>query len=685
MSAAGGLSIGIDIGGTFTDVICVGGDVAHILKVPSTRGDPSRAVRTALETLAAQHSVPLSAVERFCHGTTVATNAVIERRGARVGLIMTDGFRDVLEIGRQMRRQMYDLQLKPETPGWLAPGVRRVEVVERISAAGTVVLPLDESSMKAAVDRLLAADVEAIAVSLLFSFLNPVHEQRIRQHIQDVAPHVAVSLSSDVDPMFREYERTVVTALDAYVKPRVDRYLGQMTTDLRTAAIPAPLQVMQSRGGLANSGVARERPVRLFLSGPAAGVIGASSVGAVAGFRDLITIDVGGTSSDIALVQDGRTLVRAEMNVDGYPARVPTVDVTSLGAGGGSIAWIDVGGGLRVGPRSAGAEPGPTCYGLGGTEPTVTDASLVLGYLDPAYFAGGLLRLDRALAVQAVQDKVARPLGLDLFEAALGIHRVVNAQMADGIRLVSVKRGFDPREFVLVPLGGGGGIHAAALADELDIDQVLVPRYPGVLSAAGLLAAPIEHEVSCSFHAALAEASVNEISAAIGSLDLAAEALMARERVEGLPCRRRYMAGMGYIGQSHLIDVDLDLTNVDPLAALYRDFETAHERLNGHSTGAPAKIVTLRSVHRADLPHTEILDAGEREPGGSRKGQRDVYHPGSRTALPTDIHDRDRIRPGDMITGPAVVEQDDTTTLVPPGWTGRIVGGGALLLQRSRT
>lgn len=679
----GAFSIGIDIGGTFTDVVCVGADAARILKVPSTRGDPSRAVRTALDTLAGEHGVPLQAVERFCHGTTVATNAVIERKGARVGLIMTEGFRDILEIGRQMRRQMYDLRLVPETPGWLAPGARRVEVIERISALGEVVVPLDEGSMRAAVERLLAADVEAIAVSLLFAFVNPVHERRIRDYIAEVAPGLAVSLSSEVDPMFREYERTVVTALDAYVKPRVDRYLGHMADDLNAVGVRAPLQVMQSRGGLADAEVARERPVRLFLSGPAAGVLGAAAVGTAAGFGDLITIDVGGTSSDIALVQGGRALVRSEMNVDGYPTRVPTVDVTSLGAGGGSIAFEDGAGGLRVGPRSAGAEPGPACYGLGGTEPTVTDASLVLGYLDPDYFAGGALRLDRDKAERAIQDKVAGPLGLGLVEAALGIHRVVNAQMADGIRLVSLKRGFDPREFVLVPLGGGGGIHAAAQAEELEIRRVVVPRYPGVLSAAGLLAAPIEHEVSCAFHAEVRQASLDEMRAALAELDRAAAALMARERVERLPSSRRYTAAMGYVGQSHLIDVDLDLEAAEPLAALYAAFETAHERLNGHATGAPAKIMNLRSVHRAELSPPALDGAGNSEGGGSLKGRREVCFAGSPVPVVTGIHDRARIAPGEVVAGPAIVEQDDTTTLVPPGWTAQVGRGSALLLERS--
>ncbi|MEZ5856200.1 MAG: hydantoinase/oxoprolinase family protein [Hyphomicrobiaceae bacterium] len=419
MTAKTPVFVGIDIGGTFTDVIATGPAGTHILKVPTTRNDPGVAVLTALEELQRQHGIEPSAIIRFAHGTTVATNAVIERKGAKVGLITTKGFRDVLELGRQIRRQLYDLVLKPETPGWLAPGARRIEVDERIAADGTVVQPLDEATVRDAIARLMAADIEAVAVCLLFSFANATHEQSIKSIIADVAPHLPVSLSSEVDPAFREYERTLVTAFDAYIKPVVDAYLERLTTRLDEAGVPAPLQVMQSRGGLAGATTARKRPVRLFLSGPAAGVIGAAAAGQSADLPDLITIDVGGTSSDIALIAGGQALVRPETDIAGFQVRVPMLDVTTLGAGGGSIAWIDTGGGLRVGPQSAGADPGPACYGQGGTAATVTDASIVLGYLDPGYFAGGRLRLDPQLATKAIEETVAKPLGMSVIEAAL--------------------------------------------------------------------------------------------------------------------------------------------------------------------------------------------------------------------------------------------------------------------------
>lgn len=679
------VSIGIDIGGTFTDVVLRTPDSTHILKVPTTRSDPGHAVLAAMDDIAKRLGIPAHAIQRFTHGTTIATNAVIERKGARVGLITTEGFRDILEIGRQIRRQMYDLNLKPETPGWLAPGARRVEVRERIDANGQILVPLDDASLAAAIERLKLEKVEAVAISLLFSFLNPVHEQRIRAAVEAAMPGIPVSLSSEVDPVFREYERTVVTAFDAYVKPLVGHYLTGMARNLAAAGIPAPLQVMQSRGGLAGGTVARDRPVRLFLSGPAAGVIGALAVGRAAGHENLVTIDVGGTSSDIALIERGRVLVKPETDIAGYQVRVSMLDVTTLGAGGGSIAWIDSGGGLRVGPQSAGADPGPACYGRGGTEPAVTDASIVLGYLDPAFFVGGALPLDPALSRSAIEERIARPLGLDVDTAALGMHRIANAHMADGIRLVSINRGYDPRDFTLVPLGGAGGLHATALADELGMRRILVPRYPGVLAAAGLLSAPIEHEVSSAFLTPIASASLDDIRAAFAALDARADALMQAEQIEGLGRERLTLADIGYMGQSHYIEVPIDLSAVNAMQRLYIDFETAHERLNGHKTGAPAKIVNLRVVHRAihiDGGRATGTEDRNNPAGTSLKGRRAVLFPGQSRPIDTAIHDRARLVVGETLTGPAIIEQTDSTTLLPADWHAEALASGALLLTK---
>ncbi|MEQ9124086.1 MAG: hydantoinase/oxoprolinase family protein, partial [Alphaproteobacteria bacterium] len=536
-------SIGIDTGGTFTDVVARGSDGSlRLAKVPSTRADPGEAVRQVIGEVLAEWGIAPQSVKRFVHGTTVATNAVLERKGARIGLIATEGFTDVIEIGRQNRRQIYELLLEPETPAFLAPGSRRVGVTEGGGPDGVIETPLDEASLAAAVERLQAEGVEAVAVCLLFAFANPEHERRIGAYLRERFPDLPVSLSSEVDPAFREYERTCVTAFDAYVKPRLDRYLGRMQADLDTAGIPAALQIMQSRGGICSSEVARRRPVRLFLSGPAAGVIGACAAGAAVGARDLVTIDIGGTRSDIALISDGKPLIRPEGLLDSFTIRVPMVDVNAIGAGGGSIAWIDAGGGLRVGPESAGADPGPACYGRGGRDATVTDASVALGYLDPDYFAGGALALDAEKAREAIRTRVAGPLNLTLDEAALVIHRVVNAQMAEGIRLVSISRGVDPRAFTLVALGGGGPVHATALADELGMSRVVVPRYPGVLSADGLLAAAIENEASTAFPKSLAETDMAEVRATFDRLDRECDAQMALERLDGGTVERSYHA-----------------------------------------------------------------------------------------------------------------------------------------------
>ena len=526
-------SVGVDIGGTFTDIVCAGSDGSlRLMKRPTTRGDPAAAVRDAVAAMRAEWGIAPAAIERFVHGSTVATNAVIERKGARTGIVTTAGFKDVLEIGRQMRHRMYDLILSPETPGFLAPGSRRKEVRERVSAQGEIVTPLDEDDVRRAAAELAADGVEAIAIVFLFSFLNPAHEQRAAKIIAAAHPGIAVSLSCEVDPAFREYERTAVTAFDAYLKPVVAGYVARMSADLAAAGIAAPLQIMQSRGGISMAANAARRPVRLFLSGPAAGVVGALSVGRAAGIDNLMTIDIGGTSCDIALVSGGEPLVRTEGVIDGYTVRVPMVDVTAIGAGGGSIARIDDAGSLRVGPQSAGSDPGPACYGRGGAHATVTDASLVLGYLDPFYFAGGTLRLDPERARASIAPLAAR-MGVPVETAALGIHRVVNAQMAEAMRLVSIGRGIDPRFYTLVPLGGAGPLHAVALAAELGISRILVPPHPGVLSAAGLLAAPIEHELSAAFPRALAGLDPREVGAALGPLDGACARLMRRGRGPG--------------------------------------------------------------------------------------------------------------------------------------------------------
>ena len=673
--------VGVDVGGTFTDFACVLDDGRRLaFKVPSTPADPSQAVITGLRTLVGEQGVPAGEISVFSHGTTVATNAVLERKGAIVGLLTTEGFRDVLEIGRQMRRQMYSVRLEPETPVFLAPGRRRVGVAERVGPDGAVLRALDEASVVRAVDQVLAEGATSLAVAFLFSFANPTHERRARAIIAERWPDLPVSLSSDIDPVFREYERTVVTAFDAYIKPTVDAYLGTLAGALGGEGLSAPLRVMQSRGGLAGATVARRRPVRLFLSGPAAGVIGALGEGEANDHRDLITVDIGGTSCDIALINGAKPLVRQEGVIDGFTVRVPMVDVNAIGAGGGSIAWIDGAGGLKVGPHSAGSAPGPACYGRGGGEATVTDASVVLGLIDPGYFAGGSLTLDPARARMAIEEKIAKFLSLSVEAAALGIHRVLTAQMAEGIRLVSIKQGFDPRDFALLGLGGGGPLHACALAEELSMTRVLVPRHPGVLSAAGLLIAPVEHEVSSSFSRSLEGLDPDEIKAGLARLDVDAAALMADEGLGNAEIKISYSADVCYVGQGYHLEVPLNLEASDPLGELYGDFLALHDRIYGHSVDGATRIVNLRAVHRAPV---SVIEPDQRvEDGAPFKATRDVLVGDGAAPIEARVYDRARMDAGFSFDGPAIVEQDDTTTWVPPGWRATVLDTLLLLLER---
>jgi N-methylhydantoinase A/oxoprolinase/acetone carboxylase beta subunit len=679
------MDIGVDTGGTFTDVICRrDGYPDMVLKVPSTPSEPSKAVMSGVRQILKAAGGEMSAVRRFVHGTTVATNAVLERKGAESGLITTSGFADVLEIGRQMRTDIYELQLDPETPVFLAPGARRAEVIERISSEGEILKPLDETSLRNAIETLRTEGVTSIAVCFLFSFLNPTHERRVRDIIEAEYPDISVSLSSDVDPAFREYERTVVTAFDAYTKPVLRDYLSELDSALSKSGVVAPLQVMQSRGGISAASTATKRPVRLFLSGPAAGVIGGSGAGHAAGENNLITVDIGGTSCDIALVAEGKPLVRPEGRIDGYLVRVPMVDVNAMGSGGGSIAWLDAAGGLRVGPQSAGADPGPACYGRDGKLATVTDASIALGFLNPDYFAGGTVPLDRGLAEQAIRETIAVPLSMTVEQAALGIHQVVNAQMAEGMRQVSIRQGHDPRDFSLVPLGGAGPVHGIPLAEELSIDTVIIPRHPGVLSAEGLLVAPIEHEVSIGFPHDLDSVGINELKMIFDELDAQCAALMDAEANEVENVEIIHAVDICYVGQSHYLDITVDLSDAKPRESIYRDFIHAHEQVFGYSTESPARIVNLRSIHRSQRHEVSVPIAAEQSSQNPLKRRRVVvFEVGKDTEV--DIFDRSCLSVGTAIDGPAIIEQSDTTTVLHVGWTATVIESGELILKKRVT
>ena len=665
----GSLIIAVDIGGTFTDITIQDAATGRVLraKTPSTPLDPSEAFLTGVGLALTAAGAGPGDVSRVLHGTTVATNLILEGKGAPAALVTTAGFRHVLEIGRQDIPRASNLYAWVKPPRPVAP--RHVlEVAERVGPGGAVLLPLDEASVAAAADRLRGMGVAAVAVCLLHSFAHPTHERRVAELLRAALPGVAVTASVDVLPEVREYERSLATVLNARVMPAVADYVGRLEARLQSAGITAPLLLMQSNGGVAGAAAVRRAPLVTALSGPAAGVVGARGVGAAAGFTNLITVDIGGTSADICLLQAGEAALTQRGRVGTWPLPLPMVDMVTIGAGGGSIARVEDGA-LLVGPISAGSRPGPACYGAGGTAATVTDAHVVLGHL-PGGLLGGRMALDPALAAEAV-GRVAAPLGLPLLEAARGILAIADNTMIGAIRVVSVERGHDPRRFALVAFGGAGPLHGCALAAMLGTDTVLVPPAPGVLCADGLLAADLKASFSRSV--AGAQGAVDD---AFAALEADAVAWLASEAV--LPADRRTarVALMCYEGQGGELAVPWAGDVMSTEAA----FAAAHDRLYGFRLDAAVRLVTVRVEARGLLPPPvrPVLPPGV---GARACGNADV-HWRSGTAL-TPVYDRAALGAGDGFDGPAIVTQLDTTTLVPPGWSAQAHPSGTLLLRQA--
>ncbi len=688
------MEVAVDVGGTFTDLICVLDGQLGAFKVPSTPRDQSVGVMNGVRRVLQATSKGPHDIRRFVHGTTVAINTILERNGATVGVLMTKGFEDTLTIGRQTRSDLYDLFLDPETPEFLAPRRQRVGIEERIDSVGQVLVPLSEDAVARAA-RMLKEEhhVESIAVCYLFSFLNPRHEQRTREIIHSTFPDLRVVLSSEVDPIYREYERLLLTLFEAYIGPRVDRYLDRLEKQMAGAGIEAELQLIQSRGGITSARLARERPVNIIMSGPAAGVVAALSVGQslasdpqlAAVSRNLISLDIGGTSTDVGLVYENRPLVTTEAKLDQYPVRRTMIDVSSIGAGGGSIAWISSAGGLRVGPQSAGADPGPACYGIGGEAPALTDASVVLGFLNPDYFAGGLVKLDPDAAFKAI-EKVARPLGMDVLGAALGMHRVVNSNIADQIRMATIKRGYDPRDFCLVAGGGAGPVHGGVLATELSIPWCIVPPMPGAFSAAGLLVAPVEHENSRTFVAKLEDGDgvVSKIASVFEGLTALGDSQMEKDHVPRERVTVARSCDMRYAGQSYELEVPIQgQVSLQSLAKAAEDFHARHDLVYGHrKTGVAVEFVNFRTVHSCYFAAPTLGNPHKgRRLEDARKGTRKVYF-GEFMEVP--VYERTRL-PASRATieGPAIIEQADSTTVLYPGQQCIVHPSGNLLVGRA--
>ena len=684
------MRLAFDIGGTFTDFILSDDatGATHVLKVPTTPSDPSRAVIIGIQRLLEAADSAGGAVDTVLHATTVATNAVLERKGAPTGLITTEGFRDVLIIGRQKRYETYDLYIDKPKP--LIQRRHIAEVAERVGPDGAVVRPLDQGSIDRAIDAMLASGRQTIAVALLHSYARPEHERAIRDRIAARAPGISVSVSSAVSSKFREYERTSTTVTNAYVKPMVDRYLQHLEEALNTRGFRKQLYVMQSSGGLISPDLAREFPVRIIESGPAAGILMCAIVGKTEGRGDLITFDMGGTTAKLGAVDAGKPAIMSSFEIDlvrykkgsGLPINVPAVEMVEIGAGGGSIART-VKGMIVVGPDSAGAEPGPICYGQGGTEPTVTDANVVLGFISPDWFNAGTMRLDASAAADGIARKIGEPLGISAQEAAWGIHLVATSNMENALRLVSVERGRDPRRYALVAFGGAGPLHAARMARSIGIPSMIVPYGAGIGSAIGLLEAEPRFDVTATRVMHLTPDSWRIIEAVYRALEVQVRADMERGGQVG-QLRWSRNAQMRYVGQGFEIHVDLPDGPIDEgygrraIEAFKEAYMRKHRFLDAEGS---IEAVDWTLVATVASHNSEIRFGKMTVDGAARASVRKVWFPELRGYVETRILDRRVLLAEGQIIGPAIIEDPDSTAVILPGDVARISQAGHLIVD----
>jgi N-methylhydantoinase A len=689
--------LGIDVGGTFTDGILINehtGDT-RIAKVPSTPRDPSVGFLAAVERILREAEILPKDVSYLVHGTTVATNAIIEGKLAATGFITTDGFRDMLEIQRQIRPALYDLQFEKPRP--LVPRHRCFGIPERLAATGAVLTPLDEEAVAAAALQLRQEDVGAIAVCFLHAYLNPTHEQRTREILREVFPEAVVSLSSEVAPEFREYFRASTTIINAGVRPIVERYLANIEHRLEAAGLEGELLIMQSSGGVLTFEAARAKPVFMVESGPAAGVIVSAYLGQILGFDNVLSFDMGGTTAKAGLVEHGMPRITKEYEVGtaagaergakgaGYPIRTPVIDLVEIGAGGGSIAWVDPGGALRVGPHSAGADPAPVCYRRGGTQPTITDANLVLHRIDPDHFLGGEMRLDEAAATLAIKEKCADPLGLDVIEVALGIVEIANTAMVNAVRRISVQRGYDPRDFVLVAFGGAGPLHANRLAVELEIPTVLVPMSPGTTSAMGLLVTDLKHDYATTVIQRTDRLDAEMVNRLYHEMEAQGHKALLAEGMGHARIGFERQVDMRYVGQSYELSIPLDDGRVeDALEGMLQRFHDEHERAYGFAApGEPVELVALRLTAVGSIAKPRLRELAQRsgDVGATPRAVRQVYFAEAGGFVDCPSYDRYRLAAGGRVEGPAIVEEMDSTTVIHPGFRAEVDRYGNLLIR----
>ena len=690
--------IGVDVGGTFTDLILETGAGSarkvFVHKVPSTPGDQSEGVVTGVVELCKIGGIKPAELKLIVHGTTIATNTVLEYDGAEVGMLTTRGFRDILHIARHKRPQNFSMQF--DVPWQSKPLVKRrnrVPITERIlPPTGEIVTPLAESEVREAAMLLKAHKAEAVIVCFLFSFLNNAHEKRAKAIIKEMLPGLYVEASHEVVDVIREYERFSTTAMNAFVGPRVGSYLKRLESALRAHGIGAQIRVMQSNGGVTTLENAAEHAVTILMSGPAGGVIGGRWAGLMSGESNAITVDIGGTSADISVIPDGRLRVMnpRDTQVNGYPVLAPMLDIDTIGAGGGSVAYMDDGGAFRVGPRSAGAAPGPACYGRGGIEPTVTDAQVVLGRLDPEHFLGGGLKIDPALARKAIETQICPKLGVTVIEAALGIIRVVNSNMALSIRANSVAKGVDPRRFSLMVFGGAGPLHGAALAKTVSAKEVIVPPAPGIQAAIGLLATDMQYEFAGASLCVLTKADQAALDRVNGRLDELTNQASAALAADGVPkAQQRFVriAECRYVGQGFELRAELPegKLTLDSRKVTLDNFHKEHRQSYGHAfEDQDVELITLRVVARVPeepVAWPPLAEASGPDPKEAwLYARRTVFDDG--TTHETPRFARDKLKAGHVIDGPAIVVQTDSTTLIPPGWVANIHRSGNLHIRK---
>ena len=674
--------VGIDIGGTFTDLVVINNGTVTVTKTPSTNAQ-ERGVLGGLNQLTESISLSISDIGFVAHGTTVATNAVLEEAWADTALITTDGFRDALAIGRQARPDIYDFQTEKPTP--IVPRQRRFTVPERVTAQGTIDTPLDEDAVETLAAKLKNADIDSVAISLLFAYENQVHETRIKEILTEHNVDVSYSLSSDVLPEIREYERTLTTALNAALKPVMDRYIGNLETELTRAGVTTDLNIMQSNGGIITATVARDAPVNTLLSGPAAGVQGATYIAELCDISDVITMDMGGTSCDVSLVHNGTPTISRDVTVGEYPVHTQMIDIHTVGAGGGSIAWVDEGNALRVGPQSAGSDPGPISYGKGGNRPTITDAHLLLGRLDPSSFLNDDVTVDIAQIRERFETELAAPLGISIETAAQGVIDVANASMQRALRVVSVERGYDPREFGLVAFGGAGPLHATAIATALDIPRVIIPQTAGVLSALGLLISDTIYDFSNSHVRPWDVVSPTTLSTMFTEFISDGRAQLDAEGISPDQMCFERSVDLRYAGQSFELSISVPPGEIDTetLSVIESRFHSAHERRYGHADKTkPLELVTVRTRARGSTTEPDLtVTTPETNTAVSDAviETRSVWFDGQQRETP--VYDRSQLPPENTLTGPAIIDDAQSTTVIRPEQTAEIDTYGSVIIE----